>query len=681
MKPSLIICTLFMFAGMLSHAQTFRFSIPDQSGRQVPELALNGKAVVTAPDEGLWSIATAWENDWPAGWRHASPSKTEQSGDWQIISGELVLPQGAWKIRDAYRLEKGMVKCIRRFEWTGKQPIDSITLSVRFRVAGEMLQAFLPGILYYGNPSGCQNTPDCVPHYFGSPGEMAIFEDHRFPMPFACLESAGQSKFGAVIHTVPSSLRDPKLFDHWWSMGVTAHEGFSELTLLSGPITYNDKRSIAKAHQCGAMAYSNTFISVKPGTIIEKTFYLDVFAIEKQGTAFQKPVHDAISIYKPFYAEDLPTSKDIIESKYRLAKARWTEGENYAGFNMYPWMDKPDIVMGWCGQAESPGYALQAFKEHLNNDPAIDMMVQKSLDFLSTYPVEGDGFPVVYDVTAKKFENKDPVSMGQGMYSIAKAIESARMNKRYDSSRWEAFLKKACDFAARRILDEKWTPRSTAEGFYIAPLCIASELFGNGQYKSAAVKAAKYYAGRHLDMKEPYWGGTLDASGEDKEGAWAAFQGFLSVYELTKEPEYLVWAQHACDVCLSYTVVWDIPLPAGRMADHQFKTRGWTVVSPQNQHIDVFGVFFTPDIYQLGILTQNEDLKRLAKVMFRSCGQLTDPYGSQGEQMQETNFAQAGEMSDVYRLRGGYAEHWTVFWITAHFLNAAARFQEMGVSL
>lgn len=52
-----------------------------------------------------------------------------------------------------------------------------------------------------------------------------------------------------------------------------------------------------------------------------------------------------------------------------------------------------------------------------------------------------------------------------------------------------------------------------------------------------------------------------------------------------------------------------------------------------------------------------------------TCGQITDPHGSQGERMQHTNYAQAG----------GYSEHWTVFWITAHFLNAAARFEEMGV--
>jgi hypothetical protein len=670
-----------IFAALTLHSQTFNFGIRDGSGKLAPNLSLNGKTIISAPSEGLWSIATAWENEWPAAWQHASPAKLELSGGWQIISGELALPQGIWKIRDSYKMENGLVKCVRRFEWTGKTALDSITLSVRFQVSGAACQAFLPGILYYGNPSGYQNTPDCVPHYFGNPGEMAIFEDHRFPMPFACLESAGQDRFGAVIHTVPSSLRDPKLFDHWWSAGVAAYEGYSELILLSGPITYNDQKSVAKAHQCGSMKYGNTYVSVKPGAIIEKTFYLDLYSTDKQGTAFQKPVHDAISMYKPFYAEDLPSVKEIIESKYILAKARWTESNVHAGFNMYPDMDRPDIVMGWCGQAESPSYALQVLKEQLGNDAALDPMVQKSMDFLTTYPVEADGFPVVYDVTKKTYGNKDPVSMGQGMYSISKAIEAARINKRYNTSKWETFLKKACDFAANRILDEKWTPRSTAEGFYIAPLCIASKLFSNNQYRLAAIKAAKYYAVRHLDMKEPYWGGTLDASGEDKEGAWAAFQGFLSVYELTKEPQYLGWAKHACDVCLSYTVVWDIPLPPGRMADHQFKTRGWTVVSPQNQHIDVFGVFFTPDIYRLGELTQNEDLKRLSKVMFRSCGQLTDPFGSQGEQMQETNFAQAGEMSDVYRLRGGYAEHWTVFWITAHFLNAAARFQEMGVTL
>ena len=83
------------------------------------------------------------------------------------------------------------------------------------------------------------------------------------------------------------------------------------------------------------------------------------------------------------------------------------------------------------------------------------------------------------------------------------------------------------------------------------------------------------------------------------------------------------------------------------MADHALKTRGWTNVSAQNQHLDVYGVLETPMLYKLGQYTQNEAVKRLAICMYRVCGQMIDPFGSQGEQLQQTNFAQHGDMSNV----------------------------------
>jgi hypothetical protein len=267
------------------------------------------------------------------------------------------------------------------------------------------------------------------------------------------------------------------------------------------------------------------------------------------------------------------------------------------------------------------------------------------------------------------------------MESIARAILAAEKRSDIDTKPWREFLQKAAVVHARRILRDDWHPVSTAEGFFVSPLCKAYALFGNEEFKQAALKATEHYAKRHLDMTEPYWGGTLDASCEDKEGAWAGFQAFLAMYEMTKEPRYLDWASHAMDVVLTYTVLWDIDLPPGRLRDHGLKTRGWTIVSAQNQHLDVFGVFYTPEIWRMGEYLHRDDLKRLAAVMYRSCGQLIDPYGSQGEQIQQTNFGQSGDMSDVSRLRGGYSEHWTVFWITAHFLTAAAQFEQMGVDL
>jgi hypothetical protein len=53
----------------------------------------------------------------------------------------------------------------------------------------------------------------------------------------------------------------------------------------------------------------------------------------------------------------------------------------------------------------------------------------------------------------------------------------------------------------------------------------------------------------------------------------------------TKQTRYLDASVYAADVCLSYLYVQDVGLPPGRLADHGLKTRGWTGVSVQNQHL------------------------------------------------------------------------------------------------
>lgn len=645
-----------------------------------PVFSLDGDAVITAPDEGLWAIATSWQNDWMDGWHYANPTKCEQSGEWTILSGVIALEQGEMLVRDSYRkVREDLVQCVRRYEWRGKETLPTATLSVRLRMKGREMMPCLPGILYYGNKNGAKVNPNIIPVYNGQEGEFAIFEEHRYPMPFAMLESATDG-YAAALHTVPSPVRGAVLADQWWSLGVEAGDGYTDFVMYSGPIGYNGVHSVAKALQRKQMRYADTYLSIEPGRIIEKTFYIELYNIEAEGTGFQQPIYTSLDMNKPYDAERFASFDEIVRGKFNFAKKRWVELDDKAvGFNMYDVSLRKDLVMGWCGQADSPGYSLQVLAKRLG-DEQIPAIVQRSLDYLSTFEVDAQKgvFPVGFN--GKNFHGGDPVSCGQAMYNFAKAIETARKNRKYDTDKWEDFLRRAADAVSNRILSAEWNPRSTAEGFYIAPLAIASKLFKNKTYREAADKAANLFAERHLKMNGCYWGGTLDATCEDKEGSWAAFQGFLEMYERFKDEKYLVWAKHAMDVCLSYVVVWDIPLPAGRMADYNFKTTGWTVVSAQNQHIDVYGVLFAPEVYKMGRYLEDERLCRLAKVMYRTCYQLTDAYGSQGEQLQQTNFAQHGDMSNVYKLRGGYSESWTVFWITAHFLNAAARFEEMGVT-
>ncbi|NQT15574.1 MAG: hypothetical protein HQ582_22645 [Planctomycetes bacterium] len=638
------------------------------------EVCSGGRAVLSSPEEGLWSIGTDWRDGWPAEWRHAEAAEVETAGPWTILRGKLDVPGGTWQLRDAYRPRGRAIECVRRFTWDGEEDARRCTLSARWTAKAAKARVVLPGIIYHGNPSGAASGR--VPVFSGEVGEEAIFEEHRYPVPFASIEwSDAAGLRGAALGSVPSPTPYANLPDQWWSLGVAAREGATELALLSGPCASNGRRSVVKAVQSGFVAYDSAFLNVPPGAVIEKTFFLEAYPVEREGSGFRRPLRAAIDRLEPFGVDGLPSFSEILRAKYRFSKSRWHEAEGADGFKKYP--DRSFFVMGWCGQAAAPGYALQVLAEGLD-DPGAGAMVQKSLDTLSDARFYEGGFHTWYDYDKKTWSRHEPLSQGQAMLSFARAIRLGRSGG-LETGRWEAFLEKACDFHAERILGDGWRPRSTDEAFFIAPLCEASVLFENETYRRAAVKAAEHYAARHVSMREPYWGGTLDARCEDKEGAYAALQGFLAVYELTGEARFLAWAEHACDVVLTYLVLWDIDLPPGRLRNHGFKTRGWTVVSPQNQHIDAYGVVIAPDVYRLGQILKRDDLRRLAILMYRSCGQLIDPYGSQGEQPQHTNYAQRGEVDDVFALRGGYAETWTVFWITAHFLNAGARFAELGV--
>ena len=121
-------------------------------------------------------------------------------------------------------------------------------------------------------------------------------------------------------------------------------------------------------------------------------------------------------------------------------------------------------------------------------------------------------------------------------------------------------------------------------------------------------------------------------------------------------------------------------MPPSRLGDYGIKMRGFTTVSAQHPHADFYGIIVTPEVWRMGEYLHRDDLKRLAKVMYRSEGQMIDQWGSQGEQFNHTNFAMNGE-KNVVRMRGTYSERHTPFWITAHFLIAAAEFERMGVDL
>ncbi len=616
-------------------------------------------------------IGLGWKDGWVGEWRSEVPGLTVADTTTQVSNG--------------------LVKIVRRWTWQGKKPLEKVTLSVRCRMPGDpaRLKPFMPGILFYGNPSNKGRKDGRVPVFAGERGEFAIFEEHRLSMPFVLVENSLSGDF-AAIHTLPSSVRGAVRSDLWWSAGVETAEGGVDMVLLSGPIGYNRRRSVAKALQGAAMPYEDTYITMRPGQIVEKTFWLESGRATEDAFGFEQAMDVSLDLFKPYDATRHPSIAEIAHKKRNYAMTRWMENEDDCGFCMYELpMNRREVVLGWAGCSETCAYALPV----LNLDRGDWDKAQRSLDcicrrFSGTIRPSDGMFRVCYDFATRKSRGGDSVSCGQSLLRMLKAVRFAeKSGGRLDPALWKDFADKASLAMSKAILRSNWKePRSTNAGFLIAPLVMANEQFGRPECIAAARKLAGVFERRYFGYDHVYWGGTLDARCEDKEGAFAAFQGYAALLrhamagkDAEAERKYARLARHAMNMMLSYTMVWDVTYPPGRLSDHAFKSTGWTVVSAQNQHLDAFGVVTAPEVWWMGDYLRDDRLKKLSEVMYRSCYQLTSASGTLGEQILHTNFKQRGDMSDVYAFRGDYCDTWTVFWLTAHFLEAAADFREMGV--
>ena len=129
-------------------------------------------------------------------------------------------------------------------------------------------------------------------------------------------------------------------------------------------------------------------------------------------------------------------------------------------------------------------------------------------------------------------------------------------------------------------------------------LVMGYKYFGDKRYLQAAKRTVDYLE-REIISKSDYFSSTLDANCEDKEAAISAVTATYYLAMVTKGQE----RQHCIDLCrqaaffaLSWYYLWDVPFAQGQMlGDLGFKSRGWSNVSVENNHVDVF-VFELPHI-------------------------------------------------------------------------------------
>lgn len=624
------------------------------------------------PAAEYFAVATAFEKRLPTAWRYGKISGIEAVNGGVILSGTVETAHGVINCRDCCEIKNGLLHIRRRWSYSGSGE-ENITLSYRFRLA-QLADVVLPGVLYFGNPSG-RDTPG-VPFLDAAPGGMAFFEEHRMPMPFI---SAEKNSAAGAIHFVPSTVTQAYRPDSWWSSGVRYGENFTELAGVSGFVSCNGRHGWIKTGQKVLTELPGDGMRLSDGMVVEKSFALQCSSNFRCGSGFTMAVERALQLH-PLKTFPLDAG-ELIRKKYAYALFRDYQQGKVAGslFNSAQ-NGPPSIVFGWCGRSETMGLAAPLIGKKCGDAQAWER-AEKYLDFLVSSPVDERGFCVEYYIEEDKFQEYNFVSQGQTMETFAMTLQAWQAVGKEVKQEYLDFLDRVCSSFHRRVMRDDWHPVSTNEGFLAAPLAMAAQLLGKEDFRQSALKIADHYLERHLSMKEPYWGGTLDASCEDKEGAVAAMTAFFAAWEASGKKRFLDGAYHAAAVYLSYLQLWDIPMPPGILADNNFKSSGWTAVSVQNMHLDVYGVWVAPLLWKIGKALNKPEWQALALPMVVNCGQMTDIYGSQGEQFEQTNFSQRPVKLAEEALRGGYSEYWVVFWITAAFLNTAAQFELLGLSL
>ena len=156
-------------------------------------------------------------------------------------------------------------------------------------------------------------------------------------------------------------------------------------------------------------------------------------------------------------------------------------------------------------------------------------------------------------------------------------------------------------------------------------LVMGYKYFGDKRYLAAAKRTVQYLE-QNIISKSDYFSSTLDANCEDKEAAISAVTATYYLAMVTKKQErshYIDLCAQAAYFALSWYYLWDVPFAEGQMlGDLGLKTRGWSNVSVENNHIDVFVFELAHIVNWLAGQTGEQRLRKIHDVIYSSLNQL-----------------------------------------------------------
>ena len=266
----------------------------------------------------------------------------------------------------------------------------------------------------------------------------------------------------------------------------------------------------------------------------------------------------------------------------------------------------PIIQVGFCGRVLLNAFNALEYGEQTGNSKLVELG-NTILDswFENGFTQQGYLYDDIDYRNGMPADNQVVHSIRQqseGVYALLHYLKYEKAHKRQHKDR-EAKVRRLLDnfltllkqdgHYARKFHDDGSdidasggsTPSATSA------LVMGYKYFGDKRYLAAAKKTVGYLE-ENIISKSDYFSSTLDANCEDKEAAISAVTATYYLAMVTKKQErqhYIDLCQKATYFALSWYYMWDVPFAQGQMlGDLGFKSRGWSNVSVENNHVDVF---------------------------------------------------------------------------------------------
>lgn len=325
------------------------------------------------------------------------------------------------------------------------------------------------------------------------------------------------------------------------------------------------------------------------------------------------------------------------------------EREHWSGIplaiNFRREMDKADrrAIMGFCGKnLEAVNYLLR--EAELEPGPRADFLRKKAHAIAASFvrlkmaPPEGEGFNLdtgVPDRGRKKDEKMFLRSFGDDIKMLLRAYvrEKAAGCEHPEWLRWSReFVEwllpqqyanggfpRAWSFPGAEVASA-----SANSSFNAVPmLVLMHSITGERKYLNAAIRAADF-CWDNGQSRGRFVGGTIDNPDVlDKEAATISLEAYLSLYEATRDEEWLARAKAAAHYAETWIYIWNVPMPEddpnpNRHWKSGISTVGLQLIATGHSLVDQYMAFDADEFAKLFKYTGDPHYYEVSRVLLHN---------------------------------------------------------------